>query len=220
MPDGLVFKVLIPIVASPVGAFIIGLVVMKTIYIVFANAHPARVGRFFRSMQIASAATMAGMHGSNDAQKSMGIITLAWASYQISKLKAQGMTIPESLEKPEVHWSVMLACAIAMAFGTAAGGWRIIKTMGHKIIKLEPVHGFAAETSSSVIILLADLVKAPISTTHAISGSIFGVGAAKRFSAVKWEVAERMVVAWILTLPASGGVAAISYLIFRGLGIE
>jgi PiT family inorganic phosphate transporter len=212
-PQGLVFKVLIPIVVSPVGAFIVGYIVMSLIYVIFARAHPGFITRLFRYLQIMSSALMAAMHGSNDAQKSMGTITMAIASYQIAMLPATS-AVPDELRNPDVPLWVKLACAVAMACGTAAGGWRIIRTMGHKIIKLEPVQGFAAETSASIMIMLADLYRAPISTTHTISGSIFGVGAAKRFSAVRWSVAEQMVVAWILTLPCAGVVGAISFLLF------
>lgn len=222
-PGGLVFKVLIPIVVSPLGAFIVGFAVMTLIYILCARMHPGRIGRSFRYMQILSSATMAGMHGSNDAQKSMGIITMALAAFEIGKYRAQhgeDVAIPASLQNPEVQKWVMLSCAIAMALGTAAGGWRIIRTMGHRIIRLEPVHGFAAEASASIIIMIADFFKAPISTTHTISGSIFGVGVAKRLSAVRWAVAEQMIVAWVLTLPASGLVAALSYYLLDGLGIQ
>jgi len=215
-PEGLVFKVLIPIIVSPVGAFIVGFLLMSLIYLLFSHAHPSRVGGVFRSLQIASSALMAAMHGSNDAQKSMGTIAMAIASYRIAHLPS-GAGIPTEFKNPEIPTWVKLACAVAMAFGTAAGGWRIIKTMGHKIIKLEPVHGFAAETSASIMIMLADYFKAPISTTHTISGSIFGVGAAKRLSAVRWSVAEQMVMAWIMTLPASGAVGAVTYLILNAV---
>ncbi|MFO0911367.1 MAG: inorganic phosphate transporter [Pirellulales bacterium] len=217
-PQGLVFKVLLPIVVSPVGAFIVGYVVMSLIYYLFANAPHGRVSKLFRSLQIVSSAAMAAMHGSNDAQKSMGTITMAIASYHIAMLPA-GTAVPDHLRRPEVSVWVKIACAIAMAMGTAAGGWRIIKTMGHKIIKLEPVHGFAAETSASLMIMLADYFKAPISTTHTISGSIFGVGSAKRLSAVRWSVAEQMVMAWILTLPAAGTVGAITFFVLDAIVI-
>jgi PiT family inorganic phosphate transporter len=212
-PQGLFFKVLLPIVVSPVGAFVVGFIVMSLIYVLFAKAHPGYVGRIFRYLQILSSALMAAMHGSNDAQKSMGTIAMAIASYHIAMLPA-GREVPEELRNPEIPTWVKLACAVAMASGTAAGGWRIIRTMGQRIIKLEPVQGFAAETSASLMIMLADYFRAPISTTHTISGSIFGVGSAKRFSAVRWSVAEQMVVAWVLTLPAAGLVGAISYYLF------
>jgi inorganic phosphate transporter, PiT family len=212
VPDGLLWKAIIPIFLSPLGAFIVGMSVMWLIYLLFQTAQPGKIGRFFRWMQIASSAAMSLMHGSNDAQKSMGIITMA--------LFAQGLlpdADPTSLAPPP--W-VIGACALAMAAGTSVGGWRIIKTMGHKIIKLEPVHGFAAETSAAAIIGVADYYSAPISTTHTISGAIFGVGAAKRLAAVRWAVAERMVVAWFLTLPASGIVAAITYWLLSLMGLE
>lgn len=221
-PGGLLYKVILPIFISPIGAFIVGFVVMTIIYLLFSKAHPGTVGPMFRSLQIMSSALMAAMHGSNDAQKSMGIITMALTAYRVQEYRAKFGSRPlsEELAKPEVETWVMLACAIAMALGTSAGGWRIIKTMGHKIIKLEPVQGFAAETAASIIILMADLFHAPISTTQTISGSIFGVGAAKRFSAVRWQVAEQMVVAWILTLPAAGIVAAICYYLLSLAGFR
>jgi PiT family inorganic phosphate transporter len=205
--NGLTQKVLIPIVASPVGGFLIGWSIIKVIHITLANAHPRRVSRTFRTLQMLSAASMAYSHGSNDAQKSMGIITLA--------LMSSGF-----LSKADIPPWVVFVCALAMAAGTAGGGWRIIKTMGHKIIRLEPVHGFAAETSASCVILLADHFHAPISTTQVISGSIFGVGAGKRFSAVRWGVAQRMVVAWILTLPAAGAAGALCYILLKSAGVR
>src|SRR5262249_41316916 len=162
--------------------------------------HPGRVSATFRRLQLVSAAAMAFSHGSNDAQKSMGIITLA--------LVSQRLLIPTDPANPTVPLWVVLACATAMALGTSAGGWRIIRTMGHRIIRLEPVHGFAAETAASIVIFTAGHFGMPVSTTHVISGSIFGVGASKRLSAVRWGVAQSMVVAWVLTIPAAGLVAA------------
>ena len=219
-PGGLLFKVIVPLFASPLGAFLVGFCVMSIIFRICANMHPGRVSRVFRSMQILSSATMAGMHGSNDAQKSMGIITMGLIAYQTAKYQRQGMPLPEELANPEIQMWVKLSCAVAMALGTAAGGWRIIHTMGNKIIKIEPSNGFAADVSSSAIILTADIFHAPISTTQTITGSIFGVGAAKRFSAVRWSTAEQMVVAWILTLPASGLVAALTYYLFQAVGLR
>ena len=143
---------------------------------------------------------MAFAHGSNDAQKAMGIITLALATYAASR--GTPMT---DLHPPT--W-VILSCATAMALGTAAGGWRIMKTMGHRIIKLRPINGFAAETAAAVSILVATYLKAPVSTTHVIASSIMGVGAAKRVSAVRWGVARSMLIAWVLTLPVSAVIAA------------
>jgi inorganic phosphate transporter, PiT family len=209
---GVVQKVLIPIVASPLGGFLIGLIVMKAIYILFANSHPGGVGKVFRHMQVFSAGLMALSHGSNDSQKSMGIITMA--------LVSRNLLTPADPTSPDIPLWVILSCAVMMALGTSMGGWRIIKTMGHRIIRLEPVHGFAAETSASAVIMLADYFHTPISTTQVISGSIFGVGASKRLSAVRWGVAEQMFIAWILTLPASGGFAAATYYILRACGVS
>ncbi len=204
---GIVRKVLIPLVGSPVMGFIIGFLLMGGIFKTLAHVHPGRVSASFRHLQIVSAAAMAFTHGLNDAQKSMGIITMALVSARL---------IPE----PVVPSWVVLSCAIAMALGTSVGGWRIIKTMGHKIIRLEPVHGFAAETSSAIVLFVTSHFGMPVSTTHVISGSIFGVGTSKRLSAVRWGVAQNMVMAWVLTLPAAGLVAALSYelLMLVGLG--
>lgn len=205
--QGVVLKVVIPLIASPMVGFLIGLVLMSLIYLLFANARQAKVDRIFRSLQVFSAAVMSFSHGSNDAQKSMGIIALALASASTHPVAKAGIPL-----------SVMIACATAMALGTSVGGWRIIKTMGHKIIRLEPVHGFAAETSASIVILFSSLTGKAVSTTHVISGSIFGVGAAKRLSAVRWVVAQNMVTAWVLTIPAAAIAAAVSYVGLIGLG--
>jgi len=203
---GIVKKVLIPLVGSPAMGFILGFILMGFIFRTLAHVHPGRVSASFRYLQIGSAAAMAFTHGLNDAQKSMGIITMALVSTRI---------IPE----PVVPTWVVLSCAVAMALGTSVGGWRIIKTMGHKIIRLEPVHGFAAETSSAIVLFVTSHFGMPVSTTHVISGSIFGVGSSKRLSAVRWGVAQNMVMAWILTLPAAGLVAALSYELLMLLGL-
>ena len=157
----------------------------------------------FKPLQILSSSLMAFSHGSNDAQKSMGIITLALVS---------GGFLAHS-DKVIIPLWVMISCAVFMALGTAAGGWRIIKTMGHKILRMEPHHGFAAETSASIVILLASKLGIPVSTTHVISSSIFGVGLAKNKNAVRWSVARDMVFAWVLTIPATGIISMmLSYL--------
>ena len=202
-------KVLIPLVGSPVAGLIIGLILMGIITAVFANRPAGSTGKLFRGLQIISSAFMSFAHGSNDAQKSMGIITLALASYS-----------GHSLAKAPIPLWVKFACAVAMAMGTSIGGWRIIKTMGHKIMRLEPVHGFAAETTASLVILYATLTGTTVSTTHVISGSIFGVGVAKRVSAVRWQVALNMIFAWILTIPAAGSVAAACYYGLHALGVR
>lgn len=195
---GLLEKVVYPLVGSPITGFIVAFIIMTIIARFVGNMNPGKVSSKFRSLQLFSSAAMAFSHGSNDAQKSMGIITLA--------LVANG-----SLAKPEVPLWVKIACAVTMGLGTAAGGWRIISTMGQKIIRLEPVHGFAAETTGAAVILTASHFGMPISTTHAITASIFGVGASKRLSAVRWKVARSVVVAWVVTIPASAAVGAITY---------
>ena len=208
---GLLPKVIIPLFTSPLLGFAIAFVVMKVIYLLFAKMHPRKVGRVFRVLQMCSAAAMSFMHGSNDAQKSMGIITLALVTQHVIADKPGGAEIPRA---------VILMCAIAMALGTSAGGWRIMGTLGHKIIRLEPVHGFVAETASAITIWIADQFHSPVSTTHVISGSIFGVGAATRLRAVKWGVAQRMLMAWVLTIPSAGIVAALSYYILNAVGVR
>ncbi|HEY3265975.1 MAG TPA: anion permease [Armatimonadota bacterium] len=205
---GIVEKVAIPLVASPLAGFLIGFIVMALLYKTLAHVHPGRVGGAFHRLQVVSAAFMAYSHGLNDAQKSMGIITMALVTHGVLK-PSEGVPI-----------LVVIGCATAMALGTSAGGYRIIRTMGHRIIRLEPVHGFAAETSASIVITAASHFGMPVSTTHVISGSIFGVGASKRLSAVRWGVAQSMLVAWVLTLPAAGAVGALAYLGLRALGLN
>lgn len=200
--NSLVGKVLIPLIGSPLVGFIAAFALMKLITAVLAGANPSKAGGAFRKLQLVSAGLMALSHGQNDAQKSMGIITLALFSHGI-------------ISKAEVPLWVKLACAITMGLGTAAGGWRIIKTLGHKIIRLEPVHGFAAETAGAAVIFTASHYGMPISTTHAITASIFGVGASKRTSAVRWQVAKSILLAWVITIPAAGTVAALSYLLLN-----
>lgn len=196
--DGVMNKVVYPLIGSPLAGFIVAFLIMTIIARLVGNMNPGRVSGKFRKLQLVSSAAMAFSHGSNDAQKSMGIITLA--------LVANGM-IPTA----DVPLWVKIACAVTMGLGTAAGGWRIIATMGQKIIRLEPVHGFAAETSGAAVILTATHFGMPISTTHAITASIFGVGASKRLSAVRWKVARTVVFAWFVTIPASAAVGAATY---------
>ena len=202
-PDALNFssivnKVLLPLVLSPLAGFGVGFLIMWLIYWIFARVMRSKVNRIFRKMQLVSAAFMATSHGLNDAQKTMGIITLA-------------LFIFGEIDEVAVPLWVKLACAMAMAAGTAIGGWKIVKTMGHRIFKLEPVHGFAAETSAALVISGASVLGAPVSTTHTISACIFGVGSTKRLSAVRWTVAGQLVTAWVLTLPAAATVGFCSY---------
>ena len=199
--DGVLTKVVLPLVLSPVLGIIVGFGMMVLILNVFRHANPRRINDRFRRLQVVSAAFMAFSHGSNDAQKTMGIMTLA--------LVASGVLPPLS---PISLW-VILVAATAISLGTAAGGWRIIRTMGQKVVKLDPVHGFAAETTAASIIMTASQLGVPVSTTHVISSAIIGVGSSDRLSAVRWGVAGHIVVAWILTIPASGLAAALAYVL-------
>jgi PiT family inorganic phosphate transporter len=194
------------LVLSPLCGLIGGFLLMVLLLWLVRRWRPSTVSRNFRVLQLGSAGFMAFAHGSNDAQKSMGIITMALVAYAASQGQHAELAVPT--------W-VIIACATAMALGTASGGWRIMKTMGHRIIKLRPINGFAAETSAALVILLATALKAPVSTTHVISSSIMGVGASKRVSAVRWGVAQNMLVAWVLTIPISAAVSALTYLVLH-----
>ena len=183
-------KVILPLFLSPLSGFIGGYLLMLALAWITCKLKPRIMNKLFRKLQVLAAAFMALSHGSNDGQKTMGIITLA-------------LFLAHQIPEVEVPLWVKLLCALAIALGTANGGWKIIKTMGNKIFKMEPVHGFAAETASALVISAASLIGAPISTTHVFSSSILGVGSSKRFSAVRWGVAGQMVIAWVLTLPAA-----------------
>jgi inorganic phosphate transporter, PiT family len=198
LPDGIIQKVILPLVLSPILGVSIGFLTMVVLLNVFVHAHPRTLNDRFRRLQVLSAAFMAFSHGSNDAQKTMGIVTLA--------LVAGGV-----LARPDVPLWVIILAASAISFGTAAGGWRIIRTMGQRVVKLDPVHGFAAETTAATIILTASLFGAPVSTTHVISSAIMGVGASDRFSAVRWGLAWNIVIAWVLTIPASAIVSYVAW---------
>ena len=198
--DGVRDKVLVPLVLSPVLGIALGFGLMVLLLNLLQRGHPRRLNDRFRRLQVLSASYMAFSHGSNDAQKTMGIITLA--------LFAAGL-----LPTPDVPLWVIVTAATAISLGTAAGGWRIIKTMGQRVVKLDPIHGFAAETTAATIILGASHFGMPVSTTHVISSAIMGVGATGGLSAVRWGVAGNIVIAWILTLPAAGFVAAVAYLV-------
>jgi PiT family inorganic phosphate transporter len=183
-----IMKIFMSLLISPLFGFAIGYLFMKLILVLFGRLAPGTISKHFGRLQILSSSFMAFGHGSNDAQKAMGIITMA--------LLAAGKI--DTLEVPT--W-VVLTCALAMGFGTLFGGWKIIKTLGVKMLKLEPIHGFAAETSSAAIILATSHFGLPVSTTHVVSTAILGVGATKRLSAVRWGIAGKIVLAWVLTLP-------------------
>ncbi len=215
---GLWPKVVLPMLASPIAGFACGMLLMSIIMILFSRTRPKTVALFFGKAQLASAGFMGFSHGSNDAQKTMGILTLtlftATRKGLLAKLPdwAAFARIPEFTAVP--RW-IVVTCAVTMAAGTAGGGMRIIKTMGQKLVKLHPVQGFAAETAAACVIYGSSLVGVPISTTHVISTSIMGVGATNRFSAVKWGVVERIVFAWMLTLPVTGLLGAGLVWLFR-----
>jgi len=234
---GLVPKVILPMLTSPAAGFLLGIVIMGLFLALFSFlaarrgwlqklGRPRFVNGFFAKAQIVSASAMGWAHGSNDAQKTMGIIALALASATASgTLDALPdwlgfLRIHEDAKKSfEIATWIKVACALVMAAGTAAGGWRIIKTLGHKMVKLHPIHGFAAETASATMILSASSLGIPVSTTHNISAAIMGVGAAKRLNAIKWTVVERMVWAWILTIPVAAGLGYLLVKLIRSFGV-
>ena len=202
--DGIVGKVLVPLFGSPLVGFTVALLLMALLFNVFRRAHPGKLNAVFRRLQVVSAAYMAFSHGSNDAQKTMGIMTLA--------LVAAGV-----IDEFVVPVWVIILAASAISLGTAAGGWRIIKTMGTKVVKLDPVHGFAAETTAATVIFGASQLGMPVSTTHVISSAIIGVGSSDRLKSVRWDVARSIVTAWVLTIPASGFTAAVAYLVLYSI---
>ena len=230
---GLLWKVFVPMISSPIAGFLLGALILTLLYAIIAGlnraggllrrwSRPRWVNAFFGKAQLASAAYMGYAHGTNDAQKTMGIIALAILSAQNSGALNQ---LPDWLVfiRPDAggesidSW-IILTCALVMAAGTAAGGWRIIKTLGHKMVKLHPIDGFAAETASATILVTAAHFGMPVSTTHSISTAIMGVGFAKNPRKLKLTVIERIVWAWILTIPAAGGIAYALLKVLEALG--
>ena len=219
---GLFWKVVVPMVSSPLAGFLLGVLIMGLLMAVISTmngsggwmaraSRPRWINAIFGKAQIGSAAYMGFAHGTNDAQKTMGIIALAiFAAQTVGTLNDLpswlGFLHPDGGEKDIDKW-IVVTCALVMAAGTAMGGWRIIKTLGHKMVKLHPINGFAAETSSATILSVAAHFGMPVSTTHSISTAIMGVGFAKNPKALKWSVIERIIWAWILTIPAAGGIA-------------
>ena len=192
-------KIVMSLILSPIVALATGYFVMIGLLWIFRNFSPITLNRQFRKMQLVSASLMAFSHGSNDAQKAMGIIALA--------LLSGGY-----IETMEIPVWVKIACATSMALGTSAGGWRIISTMGTKIFKMESINGFAADLNSSIVIFTAPFLHLPVSTTHVVSGSIMGIGSAERVRAVHWGVARSMLLAWVITIPISACISAVIYL--------
>ena len=205
--DGVLGKVMVPAVVASVLAFIVAGLAILIVYRIVGGARPGPVTRGFRAGQVVSGGLLALAHGTNDAQKTMGVITLA--------LVANG-TLP-AVDFHVPSW-VVIAAATAIAMGTYVGGWRIIKTMGSRIIKMDPAQGFAAQGSGAAVILAASHAGFPLSTTHTISGAVIGSGAAKRLSAVRWGVAGNIVIAWVLTLPAAAAIGGLTYALTRLFG--
>jgi PiT family inorganic phosphate transporter len=198
--DGIIEKVLVPAAVAPVLAFVVAAVAILTIYRMVGGLRPGPVNRGYRLGQIVSGSMFSLAHGTNDAQKTMGIITLA--------LIAHGDLPSDSFDVP--FW-VIASSAAAIALGTYTGGWRIIRTVGSRIIKMDPAQGFAAQGAGAAVVLTATHLGFPLSTTHVISAGVMGAGAAKRVSAVRWGVAGNIAIAWVLTLPASAVIGALVY---------
>jgi PiT family inorganic phosphate transporter len=198
-------KTLIFIVVAPIMGLVLGFGLMVAIYWIFQRNSPRQVDTLFRKLQLISAGLYSLGHGGNDAQKTMGIIAGAlYTGGLMSKNDVAG-------NWGKYHWPIILSANTAIALGTYFGGWRIVHTMGSKITKLKPVGGFAAETAGAITLFGTALAGIPVSTTHTITGAIIGVGATNRLSAVRWGVAKRIVWAWVLTIPASAGVSALTY---------
>ena len=203
--DQFAAKILVPLFSSPILGVVIGFGLMVVILNVFVRANPRHMNDRFRKLQIVSATYMALAHGSNDAQKTMGIMTLA-------------LYADKAIPNNSVPIWVILMAATAMSLGTAAGGWRIMKTMGQRVVKLDPVHGFAAETTAASIIMVASHFGMPVSTTHVISTAIMGVGTSDRIKAVRWGVARSIATAWVLTIPATAIIAGVAYVALHLVG--
>ena len=199
-----VLKTAAGIVASPLMGFVLALFLVLLVSWIFVRTRPAAVDRLFRSLQFVSASLYSLGHGGNDAQKTMGIIAVLLYAHAG---RQGGFHVP--------LW-VVLSCQTAMAFGTLFGGWRIVHTMGSKITRLTPMQGFCAETGGAITLFLATYIGVPVSTTHTITGAIVGVGAARRMTAVRWGVARRIVVAWVITMPMAGAMAALAYALAGG----
>jgi PiT family inorganic phosphate transporter len=223
---GILWKVVVPMVTSPACGLVIGFLIMGLLYFLLRNWRPVTVNRTFGRLQLLSSAYMGFSHGTNDAQKTMGILALAlmtatsagaftglprWLGFLSTPEPPPGQPL-------EIAVWIKVVCALTMASGTAAGGWRIIRTLGHKMVRIHPVHGFAAETTGATVLLATAHFGMPVSTTHAITTSIMGVGCAKGFNALKLNVVERIVWAWLMTIPASGLIAYLFVRLARGVG--
>jgi PiT family inorganic phosphate transporter len=203
---------LVFIVLSPVIGMTLGFGLMTGVFWMFRNSRPAKVDRLFRLLQLVSAAAFSLSHGANDAQKTMGIImSLLIASSALFANETGLLSHLYVTVDGEIPWWVKFGAHFAIGMGTLLGGWRIVNTMGSRVTKLRPVGGFCAETGGAISVLFATFLGVPVSTTHTITGAIVGVGATTRLSAVRWGLARRIVWAWVLTIPASAGIAAVAY---------
>jgi PiT family inorganic phosphate transporter len=196
-------KIIEGLILSPILAFVVGYILYSIFKVVFKNFNLTKTNRSFRYIQIATAALQSYSHGTNDAQKSMGIITMALIANKM---------LPHNADIP--FW-VQCSCAVAMGLGTSVGGWKIIKTVGAKIMKIRPINGVAADLTGAAIIFGATYIHLPVSTTHVISSGILGVGASHRLKGVKWDTAQRMVITWVITLPITALIASILYFILN-----
>lgn len=222
-------KVVIALIVSPFFGFLAAFVLMVLTYWVVRPFTVAKINHAFRRLQLLSSGFMAFSHGTNDAQKTMGVITMALVSYASAAGPdalggLPGWVFPraehyEATAKFPVPLWVVVSCALAMGLGTAAGGWRIIHTMGSKIFKLRPIHGFCAETGAAIVLQIASLLGLPTSTTHCITSAIMGAGSTTRLSAVSWGVTRRILTAWVLTIPMCATLAALTWKLFERLGL-
>jgi inorganic phosphate transporter, PiT family len=215
--DGIYYKVIIPMISSPIAGFVGGFLVMGLLFLLIRPLRRVLVNAIFGKLQILSCTYMAWAHGFADGQKTMGVMALAvFAATRAGQLDH----VPPWLQflhtpKFEIATWVKWSCGLAMALGTYVGGWKIIKTLGHKLVSLKPVNGFAAETTGATILLVTGVLGMPVSTTHSITTAIMGVGCAKSFRSLDWVITERILWAWVMTIPAAGGIA---YLLVRLVG--
>lgn len=220
--DGIYHKVVIPMISSPIAGFVIGFVLMGLLFVIIRPMRRMLANLLFGKLQLASATYMAWTHGFADGQKTMGVMALAlFAATQAGQLEQ----LPESLKflhspKFEIATWVKWSCGLAMALGTYIGGWRIISTMGKKLVLLKPVNGFAAETTAATILLVTGKLGMPVSTTHSITTAIMGVGSAKRFGAIDWVIVERILWAWVMTIPAAGIIAYLMVRLLQAFGMR
>jgi PiT family inorganic phosphate transporter len=199
--------IILSLLISPLAGLLVGFWLIVAIFWIVRKLPPDKLNKGFRKLQIISAAFVAFSHGTADAQKSMGIITMALLNYG-------------ALTTFEVPWLVVFACALMIALGTVMGGWRIIKTVGSGFVKLRPVDGFCIQTSTAGVVLVASALGLPTSTTHVITSSVIGIGLSKRLNAVNWKIVKNMLLAWVMTIPASGIVAGCIYIVFFARSVQ